>query len=217
MENFPRSQFKVIIFDCDGVMFDSRQANIVYYNTILNHFGKPLLTNGDIEVVHMATAEEAVNYLFKDDPRLSEAQKFRQQLDYQKLIPLMKMEPFLKEVLSNLKENHFYLAIATNRTNTIHSVLTTFELEKFFDLVISSLDVERPKPYPEIIFKILSYFKVKASEAVYIGDSIIDYETARKAQVFFVSYKNQKLKGDYHISDFRELLPLLQSNLKPRH
>ena len=29
---------RVVIFDCDGVMFDSKDANTAYYNTILHHF-----------------------------------------------------------------------------------------------------------------------------------------------------------------------------------
>ena len=51
---------KVIIFDCDGVMFDSRKANIAFYNTILAHFEKPRLTDDALEVVHMSTAEESI-------------------------------------------------------------------------------------------------------------------------------------------------------------
>jgi len=33
-----QSNISAVIFDCDGVMFDSRQANINFYNHILSHF-----------------------------------------------------------------------------------------------------------------------------------------------------------------------------------
>ena len=72
---------KVIIFDCDGVMFDSRQANIAFYNTILARFEKPRLTDDALDVVHMSTAEESINYLFRDDPHLQNAQKYRKEVD----------------------------------------------------------------------------------------------------------------------------------------
>jgi HAD superfamily hydrolase (TIGR01549 family) len=199
---------KVVIFDCDGVMFDSKQANIAFYNTILKHFGKPDLSDKDIEIVHMSTAEEAVNYLFRDDPRLPEAQKYRLQIDYQQFINLMDMEPHLKEVLSSL-HNRYYIALATNRTDSIYSILDRFKLDKYFDLVISSLDVSNPKPHPETIFKILDHFSIDTPEAVYVGDSTVDYELTRKTNIFFIAYKHPQLKADCHINDLRELLTIL--------
>ena len=199
---------KVIIFDCDGVMFDSRKANIAFYNTILARFEKPRLTDDAIEVVHMSTAEESINYLFHDDPQLQEAQKYRKQVDYQQFIPFMTMEPFLDEVLEALKKKH-QLAVATNRTHTIHPLIKPFTLEHFFDKVVSALDVNNPKPHPEAIFKIVNHFGIDAREAVFVGDSPVDRGTALHAKVFFVAYKNSLLQADHNIDDLRELLFLI--------
>jgi len=196
---------KVIIFDCDGVMFDSRKANIAFYNTILARFEKPRLTDDALEVVHMSTAEESINYLFRDDPQLQEAQKYRKQVDYQQFIPFMTMEPFLDEVLEALKKK-YQLAVATNRSNTINPLLKTFKLDHFFDKVASSLDVDNPKPHPESVFKIVNHFGIDAREALYVGDSSIDRETAQSANVFFVAYKNSLLHADHNIDNLRELL-----------
>jgi len=196
---------KVIIFDCDVVMFDSRKANIAFYNTNLARFEKPRLTDDAFEVVHMSTAEESINYLFRDDPQLQEAQKYRKQVDYQQFISFMIMEPFLNEVLEILKKK-YQLAVATNRTNTIHPLLTAFKLEHFFDKVVSALDVTNPKPHPEAVFKIVNHFGVDAREAVFVGDSPVDRETALHAKVFFVAYKNSLLHADHNIYDLRELL-----------
>jgi phosphoglycolate phosphatase-like HAD superfamily hydrolase len=55
--------FQLIIFDCDGVMFDSRRANEAFYNYIRSHFGLPPLSPGEVDYVHMATAEDSVNYI----------------------------------------------------------------------------------------------------------------------------------------------------------
>jgi len=189
-------------------MFDSRQANIAFYNTILDYFKKPWLSDEDIEIVHMSTAEESVNYLFQDDLRLDEAQAFRLQIDYQQFIRLMVMEPNLEKVLAALRDR-YHLAVATNRTNTIHTILDVFNLAGYFDLVVSSLDVNRPKPHPEAAFKILDYFSAEAQKSIYVGDSIVDYEVARQAGVRFVAYKHPELKADYHIDDLRELLAIV--------
>ncbi|MFH0813692.1 MAG: HAD-IA family hydrolase [Pseudomonadota bacterium] len=198
----------MVIFDCDGVMFDSRKANIAFYNTILQHFGKSPLTDKDIEIVQMFTAEESINYLFRDDPRRSDAQEYRRHLDYNQWISLLTMEPYLEEVLSALK-HHYQVALATNRTNTIHPILKRFNLDKYFDFVVSALDVNNPKPHPESLFKILNHFSIDAPEAVYVGDSMVDYEVTQKTNILFIAYKHPQLKAAYHIGDLRELLLLL--------
>ena len=38
------SKVEAIIFDCDGVMFESHQANLAFYNRILTEFNYPLVT-----------------------------------------------------------------------------------------------------------------------------------------------------------------------------
>ena len=201
-------QIQVVIFDCDGVMFDSRRANTAFYNAILNHFGKPCLSENDIETVHMSTAEDSINYLFQDDPRLNEAQEYRLKIDYRQFIDLMEMEPHLEKVLSTLSKR-YRLALATNRTNTIGTILEMFKLDTYFDLVVSSLDVAKPKPHPETVLKILKYFCINAQEAVYVGDSMVDLELAQQTSIFFIAYKHSLLKADYHINDLRELFTLL--------
>lgn len=203
------NKVKVVIFDCDGVLFDSREANAAYYNAILKHFDKPVLNSDDLEVVHMSTVEESIKHLFRGDNRLSEVQEYRlHQADYSQFLRLMIMEPHLIEVLKSLKKR-YRLAIATNRTTTIHPILDVFELDHYFDLVVSSLDVNKPKPHPETAFKILDHFHINSDEALYVGDSIIDYEVTKKANIFFVSYKHTQLEADFHTDDLRELLPLL--------
>jgi len=198
---------KVIIFDCDGVMFDSRQANLAFYNTILARFEKPRITDDAFEVVHMSTAEESINYLFHDDPHLQDAQKYRKEVDYHQFIPLMAMEPFLEEALEALKKK-YQLAVATNRTNTIHPLLRAFHIEHFFDKVVSALDVNYPKPHPEALLKIVNHFNIDARNALFVGDSPVDSETAFNAKVFFVAYKNALLPADYNIDNLRDLLSL---------
>ncbi|NIQ97111.1 MAG: HAD family hydrolase, partial [Desulfuromonadales bacterium] len=40
---------KGVIFDCDGVLFESRQANLAYYNDILAFFGEEPISEADRE------------------------------------------------------------------------------------------------------------------------------------------------------------------------
>ncbi len=198
-----------VIFDCDGVMFESRQANINFYNHILSHFGLPPMTAEDIEFVHMNTAVESLNHIFRDSPYLARAQEYRLELDYTPFIKDMVMEPGLKEVLDYLKPR-CGLAVATNRSNTIGSVLELNGLSHYFDIVVSSLDVTNPKPHPEPIFKILDFFGIEPQECFYVGDSEVDFEVCQAAGVPLIAYKNKALRTPIHVESLAEVKEILK-------
>ncbi len=199
---------KAVIFDCDGVMFDSRMANTKFYNHMLRQFGLPPMTPEKMQFVHMHTADESIRYIFKDSPYLEQARRFRAKLDYTPFINDMVMEPGLMDLLKGLQPR-FGLAVATNRSNTIGRVIESKGLDGFFDIIVSSLDVENPKPDPESILKILKFFDIESSESFYVGDSTVDQQTARAAGVVFISYKNKSLEADHHVYSMMEIADIL--------
>lgn len=199
-----KNPLKVVIFDCDGVMFDSRQANIHFYNHLLSRFDLPPMGPEEINFVHMATGRDALRHIFRKTPHFEAADAIRLQMDYTPFIKDMIPAPGLKDLLWALQP-HFLLAVATNRSNTINEVLTQNGLTGFFDMVVSSLDVRHPKPHPESLFKILSFFELTPAEAIYIGDSTVDYETAEAAGVCFVAYGNEQLEAPYKVNRMSEV------------
>jgi phosphoglycolate phosphatase-like HAD superfamily hydrolase len=207
-EAFVMSNIKVVIFDCDGVIFDSRLANVAFYNEVLEHFGKPKLTDTQLRYVHMHTAEESIDFLFREDERLADAQRYRLSMDYTPFSKYIVLEPNLLEILGYLRPR-FKIALCTNRSTSTDTVLRYHELTTYFDMVVSALDVKNPKPHPEPIVRILNNFGIGSHEAIYIGDSEVDEKAANGAGVMFVSYKNRDLKAAHHIDNLRELREIL--------
>jgi phosphoglycolate phosphatase len=199
-----------VIFDCDGVMFDSRQSNIHFYNHLLARFRLPPMREDKIAYVHMHTADESIQHIFEGTPYTEQALAYRWEMDYTPFIKSMSMEPGLREVLEFLKPR-FGLAVATNRSNTIGKVLEMNGLSEYFDIVVSSLDVKNPKPHPESLWKILQFFAIDPEQAVYIGDSPVDFETARAASVPFIAYKNLSLEADFHAERMMDILSLVKA------
>ena len=202
---------RVVIFDCDGVMFDSKRANEAYYNHILVQFGRPEMNKEECDYVHMNTAEQSVTYLFRNDPKLQDALAYWRGMSYLPFIPIMEMDPYLKAFLEYLRPA-YKTAISTNRSDTMDPVLEEHGLKGYFDLVVSCLDVKHPKPDPESLIKILDYFGLSPEEAIYIGDSQIDEMAARAASVPLVSYKNPRLSAAFHVTHFKEIEALLERN-----
>lgn len=202
------NDIKVVAFDCDGVMFDSGQANMDYYNSILSQFGKPQMTHDQFVYAHMHTADEALSYLFKDAKSLEAAQAFRKKMSYKPFFKSMKIEHDLISLLEKIRPK-YKTAIATNRTDTMQGILSEFNLEGFFDLVVCALDVKNSKPHPESLLKIVEYFNVEPAQVLYVGDSVVDETASKAAGIPLVAYCNEKLVADYHISRLKELGDIL--------
>jgi len=201
---------KLVAFDCDGVLFDSRPANIAFYNAILAHFGRPPLNPQAVDFVHSHTVGESLEHLFPDYADLETVLKFTRNFDYGPFIAMMVEEPFLREFLRFLRPA-CHTALATNRTVTTRAVLQYHGLTDDFDLVVSAQDVSRPKPHPESFVRILEHFSLSPHDAVYIGDSRVDEEFAANAGVSFVAYRNPGLVADYYLDSFAAGPDLIRS------
>jgi len=201
---------KLIAFDCDGVLFDSRQANIAFYNAILDHFDRPPLSPESVDYIHSHTVRESLEHLLKGYADLEVAVSFTRTFDYHPYIAMMVEEPHLRDFLDFLRPGR-HLALATNRTTTTGAVLSYHGLADKFDLVVSAQDVRHPKPHPEAFQLILEHFSLQPQEAIYIGDSPVDEAFAANTGVPLVAYRNRELNAAYHLDSFAAGPDLIRS------
>lgn len=203
------SRLKLIIFDCDGVMFDSRSANREYYNHLLLRFGRPAMDENELQYVHMHNVGKSVEHIFRHypDQDLSAVESYRRQLDYAPFFRYMRMEDDLLKFLNYAKQK-FDLAISTNRTSTMLPLLREFKLQEYFGKVMTAENAKRPKPAPDALIEILEHFKYNPDEAIYIGDSIVDRQHSEAAGIRLIAFKNRNLPADFHVSSFLEILDL---------
>jgi phosphoglycolate phosphatase len=212
-----RSALKVVAFDCDGVLFDSKDANIRFYSHIMSYIGYPQVRLDQQEYIHMHPVRESLRFLLADDAEAFEkAWKYCQSIDFRAFNAYLRCEPGLHEILS-LASSAYSVALATNRTVSTRDVLTYFNLDGYFDLVVSASDVQFPKPHPETMERISDVFGVTAEQILYVGDSTVDEELAASTGVYFAAYKNLKLKAHFHISHFNELHSLLECEIARNH
>ncbi len=200
---------KLIIFDCDGVMFDSKFANRQYYNQLLAHFNRPAMTVDEIEHVHIHNVMDSTRHIFRlyPDQDMTAVDAYRKTLDYTPFLNHMRMEPDLIEFLETTKPR-YQLAISTNRTNTMIPILEIFQLQNYFTKVMTAENARRPKPAPDALLEILDHCHCQADEAIYIGDSIIDREHTTSCGMRLIGFRNPALSAEYHVSSFMEILEL---------
>jgi len=94
----------------------------------------------------------------------------------------MKPMPGVEKIISNLKIKK---AIVTSaREEYVRRVLE--HLVDYFEAIITQESTEKHKPNPEPLLLACKKLKIKPAEAVYVGDRIIDFETAQNAGMDFI-------------------------------
>lgn len=200
---------KCIVFDCDGVLIDSLQANIYYYGKIKEQLGLPALTEAETRYVHMHTHKDAIEHITPAE-LLDKAWEATEGFDSSSLVQYLKRSEGVREFLWWLRDAGFQLAVNTSRGESIDFILKIMDLEGFFFPVINSEKVVTPKPHPEGMFNIMNAHGLRRDEIAYIGDSPVDEKTAQASGVRFWAYRDQSLAADVHIENFWDIKAAMQ-------
>ena len=125
--------------------------------------------------------------------------------------------PSVIETLEYLKNKDYPLAIVTTKLKIAADIgLNTFDLKKYFDVVIGYDDVRTTKPDPEGILKAMKLLKVE--KAIYVGDNITDIEAGKNAGVKTIAVKwspegfkkLQELNPDLLVDKMIEIIPYIE-------
>jgi ATP-dependent DNA helicase RecQ len=101
-----------------------------------------------------------------------------------KNIPNCKFYDNSINTIKHLRNNGIKVVIFTNSPKKyVSEVLNFGSIE--VDYIISYYDVQNHKPHPEGVYKTMQNFSLSNKELLYIGDSNIDYETAKNARVSY--------------------------------
>ena len=93
----------------------------------------------------------------------------------------------IKEMLEDIKANNKKLAIATNayKISAIES-LKYVGIFNLFDAIVCHDEVEKGKPYPDMLFKILDSLNISNRDAIFIGDGSRDLLASQKANIEYL-------------------------------
>lgn len=201
-------QLRLIMLDCDGVLFDSWKANVAFYNAVLDVAGLPPLDDHGERLCHTLSSPQLYATLFGAEPALHRrVTDAAARVDYTPFFDLMVPAPALEDSLARMA-SHCALALATNRGRTVAGLVERFGLETFFTIRVGILDVARPKPAPDLLHACLSRADVPASAAVYVGDTELDRAAAAEAGVAYVGVGTAS-GARYVVGELRELPALL--------
>lgn len=93
----------------------------------------------------------------------------------------------MPEVLKQLKAQGHQLAVASNKYQAATEKIVNHFFPDLFDVILGEREGVELKPNPQIVLDILSTLNIKHSTLLYLGDSLVDFETAENAGVPFVA------------------------------
>ncbi|MFJ5309705.1 HAD-IA family hydrolase [Streptomyces sp. NPDC088350] len=105
-----------------------------------------------------------------------------------RLAHLVEMFDGVPELLAELRHRGLRLAVATGKAGPrARSLLDTLGIHRYFDVVLGSDEVARPKPAPDIVLKAMESMSADPDRTVMVGDAVTDLASARGAGITAVA------------------------------
>lgn len=179
----PASNVRAVLFDFDGTLGDSYPAITASVNHVRERHGLPPLSEQDVRP-HVGRGPQ--HLLSHTVP----AGSFGANLAaYRAHHPSVlrsgtTLLPGATETLAALHARGLKLGICSNKPVGFTRTLADYlHIASFFDLILGPEDVPRPKPAPDMLRAALARLHLPAEQTLYIGDMIVDIQTARGAGV----------------------------------
>ena len=193
-------KISTIIFDVDGVLLDSTKKLKEFNKKIAKSLGLRIPKDHEISNLWGVSLEDFVKILWPDTDIEGYRRMTKKMFDEGKVtfLPVK----YAISTLKKLKDLGFKLSIVTGRTKKYtnkHMREAGFDMN-IFDVITSSEDTKNHKPNPDPVLYACDLLKVKPENAIYVGDSIFDYKSAKNANVEFVAV----LTGDVKQKEFRD-------------
>lgn len=201
---------EAIIFDIDGTLLDSEDANVASYQRIFENAGYPVPSREAIVSLLHLTRNDTIGALASGIPteKIDALREFARSVAYP--VELLRVFPHSSEAVISLSEK-YKLGLASNRLKkSIDVYFTVSGLRDYFPTVVGADDVIHPKPSPEPLLKAVDRLKITPDHAVYVGDTIVDLQAARAAGMKIVLHRSDLPTADGYFTSYLQLEQLIQ-------
>ncbi|MBL7995076.1 HAD-IA family hydrolase [bacterium] len=176
-----------IVFDFDYTLADSSEGIIASVNHALETVGEKKANPDKVRHLIGHSLEDTFAQFVDpaDERKIRTCKKLF--MEFADTGVMVKNTIILKDVPKTLEwlyENFYAMGIvSTKRRSAIEATLAQADLEDFFDVVFGYEDVKELKPHPEGLLRAVEELGGNTNDTVYVGDSIIDIQTAKNAGI----------------------------------
>jgi len=191
---------KAIIFDLDGTLLNTLNDLHKAVNFALEKYNYPPVTieevrlalgSGPQKLIQVSLKKEVENFdeVFNTYLKYYSEHSNDQTSYYEGVI----------ETIAKLKKANFKLAVLSNKQHLDTVKVINHYFKDTFDIIQGSTSSESRKPNPDNLFKIVNNLELKVDECYYVGDTEVDYLTAKNANMDAIMVK-------YGFRDYEYLL-----------
>jgi phosphoglycolate phosphatase len=175
---------KAALFDFDGTLADSFAAITSSTNHVRARYGLPPLPEVEVRTYVGYGLARLMADLVPGAP-VDEAIAVYREHHERVMIPETRLMPGVAETIPELANRGLRLGVCSNkRVEFTRDLVRALGLGDYFACVLGPDDVgQRPKPDPAMLLEGLNRLQVSAADAVYVGDMVVDVQTAKAAGV----------------------------------
>ena len=173
-----------VIFDMDGTVLNTLDDLAASVNHVLTRFGMPTHCTEDYRLYF----GNGIRYALQcASPSGTDEETIDQMLpvfrEHYNAHCLDKTGPYagIPELMQCLRERGCKIAIVSNKIDSAVKELSDKFFRDYVDVAIGEREGIRRKPAPDTVLQALAELKSAKSEAVYVGDSEVDLQTAENA------------------------------------
>ena len=205
---------KLIVFDLDGVLVDSKMIHFDALNDALRALNPDyVITQEEQENIYEGLPTKSKlsllnKYKGLPEERFDSIWRLKQDITSMMFSNIQEDKELIR-LLTIIKDNKINIAVASNSIhNTVFDCIDGLGITDLVDHVVSNEDVKHPKPHPEMYWKAMSYFGVIADETVIFEDSLVGKLAARDSKATLIEIKN---RADLTEDKINKAISLLQS------
>ena len=177
-------KYKAVIFDMDGTTLDTLEDLLGALNHTLGRFGFPL---HDLREMRGYVGNGIRRQIEQGAPAGTPAETIDRMLpvfmEYYKVHGAEHTHPYegIPELLRHLRDRGIRTAIVSNKAGVSVRRLTEVYFPGLFEVSVGEKEGVRRKPAPDSVLEVLRIMGLSVSDAVYVGDSEVDIQTADRA------------------------------------
>lgn len=213
---------KVIIFDFDGTLCDTRSNIIIAFRATMERLGLEMCDEETCGATIGLTLRDGFKSMYPDfdDAKIDYCVETYREIFAERRKELMPdLFPGVKETLEELHKRGHRMTIATSRlTDSLMLFMRHHGIDHYFEYAVGSDSVTHHKPHPEPALKTLQELNIAPSEAIMVGDMPVDIAMAHNAGIraIGVDYGNatreelEAAEADWIVDSITKILEIIK-------